>query len=112
MELEDWEEASAAWNRVTILSKRNPDIFDAQAVTYARLGDFCSAFEAWDRARKLYRKQGKDKEVERVRNLGRAARINCARQKKAAKAQREKEKSTRRLDDKLGARRRKRKGSR
>jgi superkiller protein 3 len=112
MELEDWEEASAAWNRVTTLSKRDPDIFDAQAVTYARLGDFCSAFDAWDRARKLYRKQGNDREVERVRNLGRAARINCARQKKAAKAQREKEKSTRRFDDKLGARRRKQKGSR
>jgi len=112
MELEDWEEASAAWNRVTTLSKRDPDIFDAQAVTYARLGDFCSAFDAWDRARKLYRKQGNDKEVERVRNLGRAARINCARQKKAAKAQREKEKSARRFDDQLGARRRKQKGSR
>ncbi|MGY5861598.1 MAG: tetratricopeptide repeat protein [Candidatus Thorarchaeota archaeon] len=111
MELEKWEEASAAWNQVTALSKRDPDIFDAQAVTYARLGDFCSAFEAWDRARKLYRKQGNDKEVERVRNLGRAARINCARQKKAAKAQREKEKSTRRFDDRFGARRKKRKGS-
>ncbi len=112
MELEDWEEASTAWNRVTALSKRDPDVFDVQAVTYARLGDFCSAFEAWERARKLYRKQGNEKEVERVRNLGRAARINCARQKKAAKAQREKEKSTRRLDDKLGARRRKQKRSR
>ncbi|MHA1484337.1 MAG: TPR domain-containing protein [Candidatus Thorarchaeota archaeon] len=112
MELEDWEEASAAWNRVTTLSKRDPDIFDAQAVTYARLGDFCSAFDAWDRARKFYRKQGNDKEVERVGNLGRAARINCARQKKAAKTQREKEKSARRFDDQLGARRRKQKGSR
>jgi multidrug resistance efflux pump len=111
MELEKWEEASIAWNRVTALSRSNPDIFDAQAVTYARLGDFCSAFEAWDRARKLYRKQGNEKEVERVRNLGRAARINCARQKKAAKAQREKEKSTRRFDDRFEARRKKKKGS-
>ena len=111
MELEKWEEASIAWNRVTALSKSNPDIFDAQAVTYARLGDFCSAFEAWDRARKLYRKHGNDREVERVRNLGRAARINCARQKKATKAQREKEKSTRRFDDRFETRRKKRKGS-
>ena len=111
MELEKWEEASAAWKQVTTLSKRDPDIFDAQAVTYVRLNDFCSAFDAWDRARKLYRKQGNDKEVERVRNLGRAARINCARQKKAAKAQREKEKSTRRFDDRFEARRKKRKVS-
>jgi tetratricopeptide (TPR) repeat protein len=95
MEQENWEEARKILTDLTSLVKNDPDAFDALATSYARLDDFCSAEEAWENARKLYKKTGNKKEVERVRNLGRAARINCNRLKKAAKAAREQEKLTR-----------------
>ncbi len=96
MEQEDWAEAAKAWDRLTVLIKDDPDIFDVQATNYARLEDFCGASESWEKARKLYKKKGNKKDAERVTELGRAARINCARQKKAARAEREHEKATRR----------------
>ncbi|MGY5879232.1 MAG: tetratricopeptide repeat protein [Candidatus Thorarchaeota archaeon] len=95
MEQEKWEEASKVLTNLTAIVKNDPDAFDALATTFARLDDFCSAEEAWENARKLYKKIGEKKEAERVRTLGRAARINCSRMKKAAKAAREQEKMTR-----------------
>jgi len=95
MEQENWEEASKVLTNLTSLVKNDPDAFDALATTFARLDDFCSAEEAWDKARKLYKKTGKKKEAERVSTLGRAARINCNRMRKAVKAAREQEKLTR-----------------
>lgn len=107
MELEDWEEAAKAFSGYTHLVKDDPDMFDAKATAYARLDDFCSAEEAWERARKLYKKSGNDVEVERVTTLGRAARINCSRQKKAAKEERDREKTLRRFSDRHELRRKK-----
>ena len=95
MEQENWEEASKVLTDLTTMVKNDPDAFDALATTFARLDDFCSAEEAWEKARKLYKKTGNKKEAERVSVLGRAARINCNRMRKAAKAAREQEKLTR-----------------
>ena len=106
MELDDWEQAKLSWERFTKIVKKDADAFDGLATTCARLDDFCSAYDAWDSARKLYKKKGKDDEVTRVTELGRAARINCSRQKKVYRAEREKEKATRTFSDR---RRRKRK---
>jgi tetratricopeptide (TPR) repeat protein len=96
MEQEDWAEAAKIWDRLEKLIKNDPDLYDVQATNYARLDDFCGASEAWEKARKLYKKKGKKKDAARVTELGRAARINCGRQKKAARAEREHEKATRR----------------
>jgi tetratricopeptide (TPR) repeat protein len=107
MELEQWENARDTWSRLTSLLKTDADVYDAQATTYARLDDFCSASEAWQKARKLYKRRGDEKEAARVANLGRAARINCSRQKKAAKEQREHDRATRTFDDRFELRRKK-----
>ena len=107
MDLEDWAEASKTWDRLTAMVKNDPRIFDAKATTSARLDDFCSASEAWERARKLYKKRGEDKEAARVTELGRAARINCSRQKKAARAERDRDKATRSFSDRFEERRKK-----
>ena len=96
MEQENWAEAAKVWERLTALVKNDPDIYDIQATSYARLDNFCGASESWEKARKLYKKKGNKKDASRVTELGRAARINCARQKKAARAEREHEKATRR----------------
>ncbi|TFG34106.1 tetratricopeptide repeat protein [Candidatus Thorarchaeota archaeon] len=95
MELEEWQDASNAFNQLVECVKNDPDAYDAQATAFARLEDFCSAQEAWEKSRKLYKKIGEEKEAERVSRLGRVARINCRRIKKAIKAQREQEKQTR-----------------
>ena len=95
MEQENWEEANKVLTNLTQLVKNDPDAFDALATTFARLDDFCGAEEAWENARKLYKKIGEKKESERVTVLHRAARINCNRMKKATKAAREQEKMTR-----------------
>ncbi len=107
MELEDWAEARKAWDRLTSIVKDDPDLFDAQATNFARLEDFCSASETWERARKLYKKRGDKKEAERVTSLGRAARINCSRQKKAARAEKERERATRSFSDRFEGRKKK-----
>ncbi|TFG98513.1 tetratricopeptide repeat protein [Candidatus Thorarchaeota archaeon] len=95
MEQENWEEASKVFTDLTAFVKNDPDAYDALATAFARLDDFCGAEDAWEKARKLYKKIGENKEAERVSVLGRAARINCNRMKKAAKAAREQEKLTR-----------------
>ena len=112
MELEEWEDAKRSWERFTSLVKKDPDSFDAKATTLARLDDFCGAADAWEKSRKLYKKKGDKREAERVTSLGRAARINCSRQKKAFRAAREKEKATRSFDDRFEMRRSKKKGTR
>ena len=99
MEQEKWEEASKVFTDLTAIVKNDPDAFDAKATAFARLDDFCNAEEAWEKARKLYKKTGKKKEAERVSMLGRAARINCHRIRKATKAARDKEKMTRTFSD-------------
>ncbi|MFW9957363.1 MAG: tetratricopeptide repeat protein [Candidatus Odinarchaeota archaeon] len=108
MEQEEWNEAIRIFNDLTGLVKDDPDIFDAKATAFARMDDYCNAEEAWEKARKLYKSRGDDREAERVTVLGRAARINCSKLKKAAKAQREDEKLTRRLSDRHEFRRKKR----
>lgn len=107
MELEEWNEALEPLEALASLVKNDPDIFDALATTYARLDDFCPAYDAWEKARKLYKKRGDNDEAERVTALGRASRINCSRQKKAIKAEREREKMTRRFTDRHELRRKK-----
>jgi len=107
MELEDWAEAAAAFESYTSYVKNDPDMYDALATAHARMDDFCSAVEPWEKARKLYKKFGNEAEAERVTVLGRAARINCSRQKKAIKEQREQEKSQRRFSDRHELRRKK-----
>ncbi len=109
MELEDWAEAAATLESYTSYVKDDADMHDAKATAYARLDDFCSAFEGWDHARKLYKKAGNESEAERVTMLGRAARINCNRQKKAAKEERDREKSLKRFSDRHEIRRKKEK---
>jgi tetratricopeptide (TPR) repeat protein len=99
MEQEKWREASRVFTDLTKLVKDDPDLFDAMATAFAHMDDFCNAEPAWEKARKLYKSKGDEREAERVTALGRAARINCGRMKKAAKAQREEEKMTRRLMD-------------
>ncbi|MFW9965555.1 MAG: tetratricopeptide repeat protein [Candidatus Thorarchaeota archaeon] len=106
MDLEDWAEARNTWDQLTRIVKDDPQVFDAKATTSARLDDFCAASEAWEQARKLYKKQGEDKEATRVTELGRAARINCSRQKKAIRAEREREKASRSFSDRFDERRR------
>jgi len=108
MELEQWEDASRTWSALTSIVKDDPNIYDAQATNYARLNDFCSAAEAWEHARKLYKRADDEKEAARVHELGRAARINCGRQKEAVRAAKEREKAERRqFRDGLEIRRRK-----
>jgi tetratricopeptide (TPR) repeat protein len=107
MELEQWIEAERAWSRLTMLLKDDPEVWDAKAATHARLNDFCPAAEAWQNARRLYRSRGNEREAARVQNLGRAARINCSRQKEADRAQREHEKATRTFSDRFERRRKK-----
>jgi len=99
MEQEKWKEASKVFTDLTAIVKNDPDAFDAKATAFARLDDFCNAEEAWEKARKLYKKKREKKEAERVSMLGRAARINCHRIKKATKAARDKEKMTRTFSD-------------
>jgi tetratricopeptide (TPR) repeat protein len=108
MEQEEWSEASRVFADLTRVVKDDPDIFDAMATAFAHLDDFCNAETAWEKARRLYKSQGDERQAERVTALGRAARINCSRIKKAAKAQREEEKLTRRLSDRHEFQRKKR----
>ncbi len=107
MELEQWSEAAQVLSRLTSFYTQDPEIWDIQAVAYARLKDFCAAAKAWENARRLYRKRGDDKEGERVQALGRAARINCSRQKKAWREKREQERATTSFSDRFELRRRK-----
>lgn len=107
MELEDWDEAAKAFESYTSYVKDDPDMYDAKATAYARMDDFCMALEGWEQARKLYKKAGNEAEAERVTVLGRAARINCNRQKKAAKEQREQEKLQKRFSDRHELRKKK-----
>jgi len=107
MELEDWAEAAQVFESYTSYVKNNPDMYDAKSTAYAHMDDFCSAVDGWERARKLYKQAGNDAEAERVNALGRAARINCNRLKKALKEQREHEKSQRRFTDRHELRRKK-----
>ena len=95
MEMEEWENAVQVLEQLTSIVKNDPNAFDALATSYARLDDFCSAEEAWENARKFYKKVGEKKEAERVTTLNRAARINCHRMRKAEKAAREQEKMKR-----------------
>jgi tetratricopeptide (TPR) repeat protein len=99
MEQEEWSEATRIFTSLTGVVKDDPDLFDAKATAFARLDDFCNAEEAWEKARKLYKSKGDDREADRVTALGRAARINCGKLKKAIKAQKEDEKLKRRLSD-------------
>ncbi|MHA1863505.1 MAG: tetratricopeptide repeat protein [Candidatus Thorarchaeota archaeon] len=108
MEQEKWEEASKVFTNLTTFVKNDPDAFDAMATAFARLDDFCNAEVAWEKARKLYKKIGEKKEAERVSVLGRAARINCSRIRKATKAARENEKMTRTFSDRRKKKKRKR----
>ncbi len=107
MKLEEWKEAAVTFEQLTSIVRNEPDFFDALAIAYARMDDFCSAADSWEKARKLYKKKDDPREAKRVTDLGRAARINCSKQKKAAKAQREHEKSTRSFDDRHEIRRKK-----
>lgn len=107
MELEEWQEASRVWFTLTALMKDDPTVYDAQGVACARLGDFCSAAEAWDEARRSYKKAGSEKEAQRVHELGRAAKINCGRQKEALKAEKEREKAQREFGRRFEMRRKK-----
>ena len=109
MEQEKWDEASKVFTDLTAFVKNDPDAFDAKATAFARLDDFCNAEEAWEKARKLYKKIGERKEAERVSLLGRAARINCHRMRKATKAARDKEKMTRTFSDRRDIRKKKKK---
>ncbi|MHA1614909.1 MAG: tetratricopeptide repeat protein [Candidatus Thorarchaeota archaeon] len=108
LEQEKWEDASKVLTDLTAIVKNDPDAFDAKATAFTRLDDFCNAEEAWEKARKLYKKIGQKKEAERVSILGRAARINCHRIKKATKAARDKEKMTRTFSDRKKKRKKKR----
>ncbi|NWF95052.1 MAG: tetratricopeptide repeat protein [Candidatus Thorarchaeota archaeon] len=107
MELEQWAEAEETLFRLTRFYRDDPDVWDAHATACARLEDFCAATESWENARRLYRKKDNEREAERVQNLGRAARINCSRQKKAYRAQREHEKATRTFYDRFELRKKK-----
>ncbi|TXT57803.1 MAG: hypothetical protein BAJATHORv1_10510 [Candidatus Thorarchaeota archaeon] len=105
MELEDWKRAVDAWKRYTKIKGDEPEAFDALGFCSAHLDDFCTAQKAWERARKLFYSSGEKQESDRVQKLARAARVNCSRQKKAEKAQRKHEKTTRSLRDALSRRR-------
>ncbi len=109
MDLEDWKAAAEIWNRLSSIIKDSPSIFDAKATVYAKLKDYCAAHQAWERARKLYKKKGDDVNAIRVAELARAARINCSRQKKAERAEREHKRMTRSFDDRFELRRKKKK---
>ncbi|MFW9908815.1 MAG: tetratricopeptide repeat protein [Candidatus Thorarchaeota archaeon] len=109
MELEEWENAAKAWQKYVKLEKNDAIAFDALGTTFARLEDFCGAADAWESSRKLFKKRGEEKEASRVAELGRAARINCGRLKKAYRAQREQEKATRSFSDRHELRRKKKK---
>jgi tetratricopeptide (TPR) repeat protein len=112
MELEEWTEAAKAFESYTSYVKDDPDSYDAKSTAYVRMDDFCSAVDGWERARKLYKKAGDNAEAERVSALGRAARTNCTRQKKAEKEQREHERSQRRFSDRHEMRRKKERNKR
>lgn len=96
MELEDWHEAVGAWEKFIRYEKKDPDAYDALAISMARIDDFCGAAEAWEKARKSYKQKDKQKDASRVAELGRAAKINCSRQKKALREQKELDRATRR----------------
>ncbi len=99
MEMEDWQTAMNAWERFIRLVNNDAEAYDALATVCARIDDFCAASEAWEKARKLFKKRNDTDNASRVTELGRAARINCSRQKKAEKARREHEKATRSFSD-------------
>lgn len=109
LELEEWAEAAETLERFTSYVKNDPNMYDAKATAYAHLDEFCLAAEAWKKARKLYKKAEHEAEAERVTTLGRAARINCSRLKKAVKEQREHEKLQHRFSDRHELRRKKHK---
>ncbi len=108
MEQEKWEEASKVFTDLTAIVKNDPGAYDAKATAFARLADFCNAEEAWEKARKLFKKIGEKKQAERVSVLGRAARINCHRIRKATKAARDREKTTRTFSDRRKKKKKKR----
>lgn len=107
LELEDWEASKDAWERFVQLVKNDPEAYDALATVCARLDDFCCAADAWEMARKLFKKKGRNADASRVTELGRAARINCSRLRKAVKAQKEHEKATRTFSDRHRLRKKK-----
>ena len=107
MDLEEWSEAAKAFESYTSYVKDDPDTYDAKSTAYVRMDDFCSAVDGWELARKLYKKADNSAEAERVSALGRAARINCTRQTKAVKEQREHDRSQRRFSDRHEIRRKK-----
>ncbi|MGY5855432.1 MAG: tetratricopeptide repeat protein [Candidatus Thorarchaeota archaeon] len=107
MELEEWTEAAKAFESYTSYVKDDPDTYDAKSTAYVRMDDFCSAVDGWERARKLYKKAGNSAEADRVSALGRAARTNCNRQKRAEKEQREHDRSQRRFSDRHELRKKK-----
>ncbi|TFG06043.1 tetratricopeptide repeat protein [Candidatus Thorarchaeota archaeon] len=104
MEIEEWEQARKAWKRLTRLVKDDPAVWNAAATTYAKLNDFCSAADAWEKARKMLKRKGKEKAAERIHELHRAARINCSKQKKAERERRKQEKATRSFRDRFSLR--------
>lgn len=112
IELEEWDEAIKIWVQFTGIVKNDPDAYDALAIVAAKLNDFCEAADAWEKARKLYKKKKNEKEGERVSNLGRAARINCSRQRKALREEKKRKKSQRQFSDRFELRREKQKRER
>ncbi|MGQ4912215.1 MAG: tetratricopeptide repeat protein [Candidatus Thorarchaeota archaeon] len=107
MELEEWSEARDVLTRLSSIVTDDPDVYDALATAHARMDYFCPAHEAWEKARKLYKRKGNQNDADRVTVLGRAARINCSRQKKALKEKKEREKMQRRFSDRHALRRKK-----
>ncbi len=108
MELEKWRQAVKAWKRYLSIEKDDPNAFDALATANARLERFCAAAKAWQRARKIFKRKNNDSEASRVTQLGRAARINCSRQKEAAREARKHEKASRSFSDRFRLRKEKR----
>ncbi|TFG15063.1 tetratricopeptide repeat protein [Candidatus Thorarchaeota archaeon] len=107
MELEKWRQAVKAWKRYLSIENDDPDAYDALATANARLEDFCAAAKAWQRARKIFKRKNHDSEASRVTQLGRAARINCSRQKEAEREARKDEKATRSFSDRFRLREKK-----
>jgi len=99
MEREDWQEAIGSWEKFIRFEKKDPDAYDALATSMARVDDFCGAAEAWEKARKFYKNKNEIKDASRVTELGRAAKINCSRMKKAIREQKEHDKATRSFSD-------------
>ena len=109
IELEEWGDALPIWEQFTSLVKDDPNAFDALATVAAKQNNFCTAADAWEQARKLYKKMKNAKDAERVSNLGRAARINCSRQRKVLREDKKRKKAQRSFSDRFELRREKQK---